>query len=109
MLHVNSLYELYCAIFYHSALEWNDCDVTVVLDMYLYYNGACSFIVCNLFLATKNSSEPVQETSSHLLSAQRCCMQFCTAAPAGWPPPPGHQLVQVLGTDGDVDVVQSPE
>ena len=28
------------------------------------------------------------------------CMQFCSAAPAGWPPPPVHQLVQVLGTEG---------
>ena len=49
---------------------------------------------------TKNSLEPVQETSSHLPSDQRCCMQFCTAAPAGWPPPPVYQLVQVLGRSG---------
>ena len=49
---------------------------------------------------TKNSLEPVQETSSHLPSVQRCCMQFCTAAPAGWPPPPVYQLVQVLGRSG---------
>ena len=26
-------------------------------------------------------------------------MQFCTSPPAGWPPPPVHQLVQVLGTE----------
>ena len=34
-------------------------------------------------------------------------MQFCTAAPAGWPPPPVHQLVQVLGPEWGR--LQSPE
>ena len=48
---------------------------------------------------TKNSLEPEQETSSQRPSAQRICMQFCTSPPAGWPPPPVHQLVQVLGTE----------
>ena len=61
---------------------------------------AVALLYPTYFLHTKNSLEPVQETSSHLPSDQRCCMQFCTAAPAGWPPPPVHQLVQVLGRSG---------
>ena len=49
----------------------------------------------NLFLAYKKL---LGAGAGHV--AQRCCMQFCSAAPAGWPPPPGHQLVQVLGRSG---------
>ena len=73
MLHVNSLYELYCAKFYHSALEWNDCDVTVVvLDRYSYYNGAncSSFIVTNLFLEMKYIYHLENEVCRH--SRSRC-------------------------------------
>ena len=90
-----------------TALEWNDCDVTVVLDRYSYYNGdnCSSFIVSNLFLAHEEllgagAGDVVPLAVCPALLHAVLHRGSCRLAPTPWPP---------VGPGARHGGIQSPE